>query len=295
MRDAQPQTIYLKDYRAPEYFIDETRLDFDLHEDHALVDSRLRLRKNPQAGEAAVLELHGQNLELLALEIDGRAVDSSRYQLTPENLRIDDCPDMFELRCLTRIEPQNNTSLEGLYKSRTMFCTQCEAEGFRKITYYLDRPDVMSVFTVRVEADEQKYPVLLSNGNLVEQGRGGDRHWALWQDPFPKPSYLFALVAGDLGSVDDTFTTCSGREVQLKIYVETRDLGKCDHAMQSLKHSMRWDEEVFGREYDLDIFNIVAVDDFNMGAMENKSLNVFNTSCVLAHPDTTTDQAFQRV
>jgi aminopeptidase N len=295
MRDAQPRTIYLKDYRPPDYFIDETRLDFDLHEDHALVDSRLRLRKNPGAGEVTALELHGENLELLQLEIDGDPVDPSRYQVTPENLRIEDCPDRFELRCLTRIEPQNNTSLEGLYKSRTLFCTQCEAEGFRKITYYLDRPDVMSVFTVRVEADVQKYPVLLSNGNFVEQGQGGDRHWARWHDPFPKPAYLFALVAGDLGNIEDTFTTCSGREVQLKIYVETRDLGKCDHAMQSLKHAMRWDEEVFGREYDLDIFNIVAVDDYNMGAMENKSLNIFNTSCVLAHPDTTTDQAFQRV
>jgi aminopeptidase N len=295
MRDAQPRTIYLKDYRAPEYYIDETRLDFDLHEDHALVESHLRLRRNPQAGEAVVLELQGEGLDLLELEIDGRVVDPSRYRVTPETLSIDDCPDTFELRCLTRIEPQNNTSLEGLYKSRTAFCTQCEAEDFRKITYYLDRPDVMSVFTVRLEADANKYPVLLSNGNLAGQGQEGDRHWASWEDPFPKPSYLFALVAGDLGCVDDSFTTCSGREVQLKIYVEAKDLGKCDHAMQSLKRSMRWDEEVFGREYDLDIFNIVAVDDFNMGAMENKSLNVFNTSCVLAHPDTTTDLAFQRV
>jgi aminopeptidase N len=295
MRDAQPRTIYLKDYEAPTYFIHETLLDFDLYEDHALVKSSLQLRKNPEGPAGSSLELHGQELELLELAIDGEALDSSRYQVTGDQLRIDDCPDSFELTCVTRIAPQDNTSLEGLYKSRTMFCTQCEAEGFRKITYYLDRPDVMSVFTVRVEADRQKYPVLLSNGNLQDKGQSDDRHWASWHDPFPKPCYLFALVAGDLDSVDDAFITCNGREVELKIYVETKDLGKCDHAMQSLKRSMRWDEEVFGREYDLDIFNIVAVDDFNMGAMENKSLNVFNTSCVLAHPDTTTDMAFQRV
>jgi aminopeptidase N len=295
MHDAQPRTIYRKDYRPPEYLIEQTRLDFDLHEDYTLVRSQLRIRRNPLAVGATVLELQGEELELLELALDGKLLAREDYQLAGDCLSIPNCPDQFELSCLTRLMPQQNTSLEGLYKSRTMFCTQCEAQGFRKITYYLDRPDVMSLFTVRVEAERARYPVLLSNGNLVEEGETGTRHWTLWQDPFPKPSYLFALVAGDLDCVEDSFQTTSGREVNLKIFVEARDVPKCGHAMQSLKKSMRWDEEVFGREYDLDIFNIVAVDDFNMGAMENKSLNIFNTSCVLAHPDTTTDLSFQRV
>ncbi len=295
MRDAQPNAIYLKDYQPPAYLIDETQLDFQLHEDHAVVDARLKLRRNPDAEAADVLELDGAELELVAIEIDGEALPDAAYTVTEDKLCLLSPPEQFELRCVTRIAPQDNTSLEGLYKSRTMFCTQCEAEGFRKITYYLDRPDVMSVFTVRVEAEAARYPVLLSNGNLMDQGEKAGRHWTTWNDPFPKPSYLFALVAGELQRVSDRFVTASGREVALHIYVEAKDLDKCGHAMDSLKHSMRWDEEVFGREYDLDVFNIVAVDDFNMGAMENKSLNIFNTSCVLAHPDTTTDQAFQRV
>ena len=295
MRDSQPRTIYLKDYQPPEYLIDSTRLEFELFEDHAIVRSVLELRRNPAAGAGSTLSLHGDELELLELRLDGVEAATDRYQLSADGLVVKDCPQQFQLACVTRIKPQENTALEGLYKSRTMFCTQCEAEGFRKITYYLDRPDVMSVFSVRVEADKSRYPVLLSNGNLVDSGDESGRHWALWEDPFPKPSYLFALVAGDLERVSDRFSTCSGREVDLHIYVEEKDLDKCDHAMLSLKNSMRWDEEVYGREYDLDIFNIVAVDDFNMGAMENKSLNIFNTSCVLAHPATTTDQAFQRV
>jgi aminopeptidase N len=295
MRDAQPRTIYLKDYQPPAWWIDETHLAFELHEDHSLVESRLLLRRNSEAETSAALELVGQELELLEISVDGEPLDPSGYHLSGESLRIDDLPDRCELKTLTRIHPQDNTSLEGLYKSRTMFCTQCEAEGFRKITWFLDRPDVMSVFTVRLDADKTRYPVLLSNGNLVERGEEGDRHWSQWHDPFPKPSYLFALVAGELECVEDSFTTCSGREVSLRIFVEEKDLDKCDHAMLSLKNSMRWDEERFGREYDLDLFNIVAVDDFNMGAMENKSLNIFNTSCVLAHPTTTTDATFQRV
>ena len=295
MRDAQPSAIYLKDYRPPAYWIDETHMSFALFEDSALVDTRLKLRRNQDPLAAEGLVLHGVELELETVELDGRPLGADEYALGEESLEILSPPDAFELRCVTRIAPQNNTSLEGLYKSRTMFCTQCEAEGFRKITYYLDRPDVMSVFTVRVEADADKYPVLLSNGNLVEQAKEGDRHWTLWHDPFPKPAYLFALVAGKLDCLEDSFRTQSGRDVALRIYVETKDIDKCDHAMRALKNSMRWDEQVYGREYDLDLFNIVAVDDFNMGAMENKSLNIFNTSCVLAHPDTTTDQAFQRV
>jgi aminopeptidase N len=295
MRDAQPRTIYLQDYRPPEYLIEQTWLDFELQEDYTLVRSRLHIRRNPLSTDASGLELQGEELELLELAIDGEPVAAEDYQLTDDSLSIQNCPQEFELSCLTRLKPQQNTSLEGLYKSHTMFCTQCEAQGFRKITYYLDRPDVMSLFTVRVEAERARYPVLLSNGNLVEEGETGDRHWTVWQDPFPKPCYLFALVAGDLACVEDSFQTTSGRDIRLKIFVEARDLPKCGHAMLSLKNSMRWDEDVFGREYDLDIFNIVAVDDFNMGAMENKSLNIFNTSCVLAHPDTTTDLSFQRV
>ena len=200
------------------------------------------------------------------------------------------------LECRTRILPQENTSLEGLYKSRVMFCTQCEAEGFRKITYYLDRPDVLASFTTRIEAEKARYPVLLSNGNLLASGElGGGRHFATWQDPFKKPCYLFALVAGDLKHISDSFTTSSGRKVELKIFVEAKDLDKCAFAMDSLKRAMRWDEQVYGREYDLDIFMIVAVDDFNMGAMENKGLNIFNSSCVLAKPETSTDFSFARI
>ncbi len=295
MRDAQPRAIYLKDYRPPAYLIEETRMAFSLAEEHALVDTRLVLRRNSADNAEDELVLNGVELELVSLAIDGRVLSAEEYRVDEESLTLLNPPDTFELHCVTRLAPQNNSSLEGLYKSRTMFCTQCEAEGFRKITYYLDRPDVMSVFTVRVEADADRYPVLLSNGNLLEQGAEGGRHWTLWHDPFPKPAYLFALVAGDLSCVADRFTTASGRQVDLRIYVEPKDADKCGHAMQALKNSMRWDEDVYGREYDLDLFNIVAVDDFNMGAMENKSLNIFNTSCVLAHPETTTDQAFQRV
>ncbi len=296
MRDANPGTIYLKDYRPPEYLIERTELHFDLREDYTTVTATLQLRRDPATPPGTPLELSGQELELLSVALDGDELGAGAYRSDAETLSIPDVPAQFSLRCVTRIRPQDNTSLEGLYKSRTMYCTQCEAEGFRKITYYLDRPDVMSVFTVSVEAERDRYPVLLSNGNLLESGdAGGGRHSAVWHDPFPKPCYLFALVAGDLAHVQDNFTTCGGREVTLRIYVEEKDLGKCDHAMLSLQQSMRWDEEVYGREYDLDIFNIVAVDDFNMGAMENKSLNIFNTSCVLCSPEITTDMGFQRV
>ncbi len=296
MRDAQPRTIRLKDYRVPDFLIDTTELIFELFEDKTLVRSRLAMRRNPDAeNPAAPLCLDGQDLLLRSVKIDGRILSANEYRIEPEQITIAQAPSQFIFECETEIAPQKNTSLEGLYKSRTMFCTQCEAEGFRKITYFLDRPDVMSVYTVRIEA-AKNYPVLLSNGNLIETGSlEGDRHFTVWSDPFKKPSYLFALVAGDLAHIEDRFTTMNGRDVTLRIYVEPKDADKCDHAMLSLKHSMRWDEEVYGREYDLDIFNIVAVDDFNMGAMENKSLNIFNTSCVLAIPETTTDVGFQRV
>jgi len=296
MRDADPGTIYLKDYLPPAYWIDQTELDFELFEDHALVTSRLHLSRNDDADGNAELMLHGQDIELLEVSLDGRVLGAGEYNVTPGSLTIADVPAQFVLQCRTRLLPQENTSLEGLYKSRTMFCTQCEAEGFRKITYYLDRPDVMSVFTVSIEADRERYPVLLSNGNETARYSNDDgRHSVSWHDPYPKPAYLFALVAGDLEHTEDQFKTCGGRDVELRIYVEKKDIDKCSHAMESLKRSMRWDEEVFGREYDLDIFNIVAVDDFNMGAMENKSLNIFNTSCVLASPETTTDVAFQKI
>jgi aminopeptidase N len=241
----------------------------------------------------------GQELDLISIHIDGKLIDKNNYMLTDETLRIS-VPDQCVFECVTKIKPQENTSLEGLYKSSGMYCTQCEAEGFRKITYYLDRPDVMSVFTTTIIADKAKYPVLLSNGNLVDESdiestHGEIRHRVKWEDPFKKPAYLFALVAGDLQFIEDEFITSSERKVTLRIFVEEKDLNKCDYAMESLKHAMRWDEKVYGREYDLDIFMIVAVDDFNMGAMENKGLNIFNTSCVLAHQETTTDAVFQRV
>ncbi len=298
MREAQGKTIYLKDYQPPVFIIDETHLCFQLYEDKTLVSSRLVFRRNPQANAGAPNELvlDGNDLVLEKVTLDGKVLDPSSYTVTQESLVIPQLPDSFTLECETRIMPQDNTSLEGLYKSRVMFCTQCEPEGFRKITYYLDRPDVLSSFTTRIEADRNLYPVLLSNGNKTDSGDLADgRHWVTWEDPFKKPSYLFALVAGNLKSVDDSFTTCSGRKVQLQIFVEEKDLDKCDFAMTSLKKAMTWDEDVYGREYDLDIFMIVAVDDFNMGAMENKGLNIFNSSCVLANPATSTDQAFQRI
>ncbi|HEY0963325.1 MAG TPA: aminopeptidase N, partial [Pseudomonadales bacterium] len=284
-------------YRVPDYLIDETQLVFELFEDYTLVSSRLRMRRNPAAGAGrAALVLDGNQLALEEVKLDGRLLAPPAYELDDDHLTLHDVPAAFTLECRTRIKPQENTSLEGLYKSRVMFCTQCEAEGFRKITYYLDRPDVLACFTTRIEAERAKYPVLLSNGNLIASGDlGGGRHFATWQDPFKKPCYLFALVAGDLQVQTDSFTTCSGRKVDLRIYVEAKDIDKCDFAMGALKRSMKWDEEVYGREYDLDIFMIVAVDDFNMGAMENKGLNIFNSSAVLAKPETSTDMAFQRI
>lgn len=296
MKDASPKAIYLKDYKEPDYWIEKTLLEFDLDDDSTLVTSELHLCRNENAAEGAPLRLHGQELELISLEIDGVMLESSSYESDAETLLVSGLKEKNVLKCVTRIYPQNNKSLEGLYRSNTMYCTQCEAEGFRKITYYLDRPDVMSEFKTKIIADKEKYPILLSNGNL--QGSGemeGGKHFTLWHDPFKKPAYLFALVAGTLSVVEDSFTTMSGRKIDLKIYVEEKDLDKCDHAMRSLKNSMKWDEDVYGREYDLDLFMIVAVDDFNMGAMENKGLNIFNTSCVLANQETTTDAAFQRV
>ncbi|UDL03938.1 aminopeptidase N [Marinobacter sp. CA1] len=297
MRTNQPRTIYLSEYQVPAFLVDHVDLRFELFEDGARVHSTLSIRRNPEfpdQGEALVLD--GDSLVLESVQMNGEAVPENDYQLKGEQLVVPGVPDRFELTVVTWIEPQNNTRLEGLYKSSGMFCTQCEAEGFRCITFFPDRPDVMARFRTRIEADRAAYPVLLSNGNDVDRGELADgRHFVTWEDPFPKPCYLFALVAGDLVEKRDTFHTCSGRDIDLRIYVESRNAQKCDHAMDSLKRSMRWDEEVYGREYDLDIFMIVAVDDFNMGAMENKGLNIFNSSCVLASPDTATDAAFQRI
>ncbi|MCU1727518.1 aminopeptidase N [Pseudomonas sp. 7P_10.2_Bac1] len=297
MRTEQPQMIYLKDYQAPEYLIDETHLTFELFEDHTLVHAQLVMRRNPERGAGfPALALDGQQLELLSVKLDDVELTAADYELTDSHLTLHPTREQFVVDTSVKIHPESNTALEGLYKSGTMFCTQCEAEGFRKITYYLDRPDVMSKFTTTVVAEQHRYPILLSNGNPIASGPDEDgRHWATWEDPFKKPAYLFALVAGDLWCVEDTFTTMTERTVALRIYVEPENIDKCQHAMNSLKKSMRWDEETYGREYDLDIFMIVAVNDFNMGAMENKGLNIFNSSAVLARAETATDAAHQRV
>ncbi|GLX91003.1 aminopeptidase N [Pseudomonas fragi] len=297
MRTEQPKMIYLKDYQAPEYLIDETHLTFELFEDHTLVHAQLVMRRNPARGAGLPpLALDGQQLELLSVKLNDLELTAQDYQLTDSHLTLHPQTEQFVLDTSVKIHPESNTALEGLYKSGGIFCTQCEAEGFRKITYYLDRPDVMSTFTTTVIGDKNRYPILLSNGNPVGSGPQDEgRHWATWEDPFKKPAYLFALVAGDLWCVEDTFTTMSQREVALRIYVEPENIDKCQHAMNSLKKSMRWDEETYGREYDLDIFMIVAVNDFNMGAMENKGLNIFNSSAVLARAETATDAAHQRV
>jgi len=296
LRD-NPPTIFLKDYTPPEFAIDQVDLRFELGENHTDVTSELKIRAIETGGRIpTTLTLHGQELELIELVLNGDPVDAKRYQAKGETLLINDVPEKFQLKVVTRVYPQNNTSLEGLYVSNNKFCTQCEAEGFRKITYYPDRPDVMAPFTTTLVADKVKYPVLLSNGNLVERGDLDDgRHFATWKDPFRKPSYLFALVAGNLDCLEDNYTTASGRKVKLELYVEPGNLDKTRHAMDSLKHAMQWDEKRFGLEYDLDIYMIMAVGDFNMGAMENKGLNIFNTAYVLAKPDTATDHDYEGI
>jgi len=295
-KNATPKTIYLKEYTPPKYWIDRVNLKFELCEEETRVVAELSLKRNDSVSGANTLALHGEQLRLGSLYIDKNKLDESAYTVTEEQLTIHDVPDQFVLKTETFIKPQENTSLEGLYKSSGNYCTQCEAEGFRKITYYLDRPDVMAKFTTTVVANKEKYPVLLSNGNPVDSGDLDDgMHFVTWEDPFKKPCYLFALVAGDLECIEDQFTTLSGRDVALRIYVEKHNVDKCDHAMRSLKNAMAWDEEKFGREYDLDIYMIVAVDDFNMGAMENKGLNVFNSKFVLAKPETATDVDYEGI
>ncbi len=299
MRDASPQTIYLKDYTVPDYLIDSVELNFILDEQETRVVSKLTLIKNPQSElQNPVLVLQGEDLLLVSVAIDGVAFDETCYQQSNEALSIANVPQQqpFILAIENTISPKANTALEGLYLSSTMMCTQCEAQGFRKITYFLDRPDVMTRFKTTLIGDKDKYPVLLSNGNKIAAGElKNNRHWVTWEDPFKKPCYLFALVAGQLECIEDTFTTISGRKICLQIFVEQHDIDKCDHAMQSLKNAMRWDEQTYGREYDLDLYMIVAVGHFNMGAMENKGLNVFNTKFVLARPDTATDSDYEHI
>jgi aminopeptidase N len=280
MTHAAPQTIYLADYTPPAYLIDTVHLTFQLAPNATRVVSRIAFRPNPDA-KSRDFFLHGEELRLISAHIDGAAISPD---VTERGLTCDVPNRPFVFEAEVEIAPAANTALEGLYMSNGMYCTQCEAEGFRKITYYPDRPDVMAVFTVKIESD---LPVLLSNGNPVAAGE--------WHDPWPKPAYLFALVAGDLIAHPDTFTTMSGKDVELNIYVRRGDEDKCAFGMEALKKSMQWDEEVYGREYDLDIFNIVAVDDFNMGAMENKGLNIFNSSCVLASAETASDANFERI
>ena len=295
---ASQKSTRLADYRAPDWLVDSVALEFDLAPSATRVKARVAFRRNPErAGEGpADLVLDGRLLTLVSAAVDGRPVEP---ELTRGGLRLAAAGlprDSFTWECETEIDPRANTALEGLYISKGMYCTQCEAEGFRKITFYPDRPDVMAPFRVRIEADRATCPVLLSNGNPVASGElPAGRHFAEWRDPHPKPAYLFALVAGDLVSHDDSLTTMSGREVALKIYVRPGDEGKCAYAMDSLKRAMRWDEATYGREYDLDLFMIVAVDDFNMGAMENKGLNIFNSKYILASPETATDRDYELI
>ena len=295
MLDSTPQTVHLKDYVPPAFLVKHVSLDIDLRANFTEVTATLALARNPDAKDPqAPLVLQGEDLELLEVSIDGRPLYDDEHSRTDGRLTIPAAPDSCRLLTRVRILPEKNTQLMGLYASRDGYFTQCEAEGFRRITYFLDRPDVMTRFTTTIHADRQRFPLLLSNGNLDASGdEEGGRHWARWVDPFPKPSYLFAMVAARLDRLDSEFTTLSGRRVKLTVFVQPGKLDQCDFAMASLKSAMRWDEEVFGLELDLDQYMIVAVDDFNMGAMENKGLNIFNTRYVLARADTATDHDFQ--
>ncbi|WP_336272959.1 aminopeptidase N [Vreelandella indica] len=293
---SDPQPVYLSDYQPPAYRVTHTELTFDLDPAATRVKARLLIERHAKADANAPLVLNGEHLKLISLSIDATPLNESAYQVDAETLSIANVPERFVLESEVEIAPQENTALEGLYQSNGMYCTQCEAEGFRRITFYPDRPDVMATFKVTVIGDQQREPVLLANGNPLERGElEGGRHFVTWEDPHPKPCYLFALVAGNLHRVEDHFTTMSGREVTLQIWVEQENLDKTEHAMASLKRAMVWDEQAYGREYDLDLFMIVAVNDFNMGAMENKGLNIFNSAAVLTHPHTATDAAFQNV
>ena len=295
MRTDTPQTIYRKDYTPPNYLVETVEIGFDLALDTTVVANRLTMRKNP-ASKGKDIVLHGEGLKLIKLRMNGKVLKRGEYTVAKGLLTIANAPQEAVLEIETHIEPSKNTSLSGLYTSNKNFFTQCEAEGFRKITYFPDRPDVMAKYTVMLRADKKNFPVLLSNGNLIEEGDLGDgRHYAKWEDPFNKPSYLFALVAGKLVCQEQKHKLKSGREVLLQVWVEAGNLDKTQHAMDSLVNSIVWDEERYGLELDLDRFMIVAVSDFNMGAMENKGLNIFNTKYVLANARLATDTDFANI
>jgi aminopeptidase N len=294
MKQGQPrQTISRHDYRPYPWLLNSTQLHFSIMPGFTRVSASLAFAA--RHGKPGPLVLDGSGLELESIAVDGRELAAEEYRISDEQLTILEAPASCTITTEVLIRPAQNLALEGLYVSGEFLLTQCEPEGFRKITWFPDRPDVMSPFSVTIEADRERYPVLLSNGNQVDQGSSGDRHWVRWDDPFPKPSYLFALVAGELSCIEDRFTTASGREVLLRVFVEAENIDRCDHAMESLINAMRWDEQRFGLEYDLDIYHIVATNDFNMGAMENKSLNIFNSKYVLARPDTATDFDYQGI
>ncbi len=296
MKDPRPEPIQRRDYRPPDFWIDRIDLAFDLREEHTRVVATMSVRRNDAVPRAAALRLDGEALALISVALDGRALGPGEYTVGDDSLSIATDLDSFELRTEVEIEPQDNTELSGLYRSGSSFCTQCEAEGFRRITYFLDRPDVMARYGTSIVADAGKYPVLLSNGNRIETKVLDDgRHLARWEDPFPKPSYLFALVAADLRCRSADFTTRSGRAVKLEIWVEPDNVDACDHALRSLQRAMAWDEQTFGLEYDLDLYMIVAVGDFNMAAMENKGLNIFNAKYVLARPEIATDDDYEDI
>jgi aminopeptidase N len=286
------QTIYLKDYQAPRFKLLSCKLDFELDAKLTTVTTRFEIEA---ISSNRSLQLDGEALTLVSIKLDGQLLDDKQFELDKTSLSIAEVPQNFSLEITTQTEPTKNISLNGLYQSGDMLCTQCEAQGYRRITYGFDRPDVLTTYTVKITADKALYPVLLSNGNLIEQGELNNKHYALWHDPFPKPTYLFALVAGNLITHSDTFTTRSGKSVDLHVLTRPADAGKTAHALESLKRAMTWDEQAYDREYDLDVYHIVAVDDFNMGAMENKSLNIFNTKYVLARQEIATDQDYQAI
>lgn len=290
----QNTTVYLKDYTPPDFLIPQVRLEFELSDEVANIRAILSVQRN--GAHTRPLVLDGEQLRLVAVTLEQKKLAESDYNLDERSLTLPQVPDQFELIIDTQMQPKANTQLSGLYQSSGNFCTQCEAEGFRRISYFLDRPDVLSVYQVRLSANRAACPVLLSNGNLSAQGDNADgSHWAEWHDPHPKPSYLFALVAGDLQHISDQYQTTSGRQVTLNIYTQAHNIDQCQHAMDSLKNAMQWDEQVYGREYDLDIYNVVAVDDFNMGAMENKGLNIFNSKYVLADQQSATDTDYEGI
>jgi len=286
-KGAVSKAVYREEYTPFAWNLDDVELRFDIGPDNTRVASVLRMKRNPAAEPDSDISLDGQQMELLSVVMNDRELTLEEYSRDADRLIIHNAPDVCTLNIEVLIKPHENTALDGLYPSGDFLLTQCEAEGFRKITYFPDRPDIMACFDVTITADQQRYPVLLSNGNIASSGQlEGGRHRVRWVDPFAKPSYLFALVAGDLAHLEDHFITRSGRDVTLRVYVEHENIDRCDFAMKSLINSMKWDEERFDLEYDLDIYNIVATNDFNMGAMENKSLNIFNSKYVLARPDT---------